>query len=405
MDKKQKNIDYRLLFSVFLLVTFWMVMISSVSVFSSYVYTWGESNSSFLEGNIKHILISTLALFFIVKLNYKNFTKFVPLIYLAWIFSLILVLVVWKELNWAKWWLDFSFLPFAIQPAEFMKVWIILWLSYAFSKYTKDVSDFKKWFMPFMWIVWLVLGLLALQPDFGSILVIAPVSAMIFFVAWWNVKHLLLVALSWILLLVWVYNAWKYDAAAWESRPAFGYIYDRFNSFLWSEEDASKASDVLYQQDQAVIAIGSGWLTWVWFWESVQKFWYIPEVHWDFIFSVIVEELWFIWMLVLLSLYFYIAFRCLQIYRYSKDDFARYYSIWIACRILMQSFVNISVNTKLLPNTWITLPFISYWGSSLLSLMIALWILLSMSKYTENSPVSEKWKSRWAIDKKIFMFK
>ena len=401
----EKTIDYKLLLVVFLLVIFGMVMISSVSVFSSYTFTGGESNNYFLEKNIIHIIISTVLLFIIVKLDYKLFKKLTPLIYWVWLLSLIAVLVFWKELNWAKWWLDIKVLPFAIQPAEFMKVWIIMFLAYLFAQKWKQIADLKNGFLPFSIAVWAVLLLIGLQPDFWSILVIAPVSAMMFFVAGGNVRHLLSLWLWWILLLVWVYHAWKYDPEIWESKPAFWYIYDRFNSFLWKEENASKAWDVLYQQDQAVIAIWSWWFTWVWFWDSVQKFWYIPEVQWDFIFSVYVEELWFVWMLVLLSLYFYIAFRGLQIYRYSKDDFARYYSIWVSCRILMQAFINISVNVKLLPNTGITLPFISYWGSSLMSLMIAVWILLVISKNTEREPVHMKWKARGYINKKMFMYK
>lgn len=401
---EEKKIDYKLLFAVYTLVVFWMVMISSVSVYSSYTFTWSAANDYFLVRNISHILISTILLFIIVKINYKFFVKMAPYIMWAWVFSLMAVLIFGKTLNWARGWLDIPILPFAIQPAEFIKVWIIIFLAYLFSVYSKEVSNFKKWFVPYIWTVWLVLLLIGLQPDFGSILVIAPVSAMIFFVAGGNVKHLLSLWLSWLILLVWVYNAWKYDPSIWEEKPTFGYIYDRFNSFLGKEEDDAKAWDILYQQDQAVIAIWTGGLMWVGFGESVQKYWYIPEVQWDFIYSVIVEELWFVWMLVLLSLYFYIAFRGLQIYRYSKDDFARYYSIWVSARVLMQAFVNISVNIKLLPNTWITLPFISYWWSSLMSLMIAIGILLSISKHTENSPVYAKRKWRWYIDKKVFMF-
>jgi len=403
MDKK--TIDYKLLFAVYLLVIFGMVMISSVSVYSSYTFTNQEENSYFLVRNIAHILISTVLLFAIVKLDYKKLVKFSPVVMWMWILSLISVLLFWKIINWARWWLDIPILPFAIQPAEFVKVWVIIFLAYLFWRKIKNAWDFKYWFLPYIVTMFLVLWLIWMQPDFGSILVIAPVSWIIFFVAWGNFKHLLLLIASWILLLVWVYNAWKYDPSAWEERPAFWYIYDRFNSFLWTEEDETKKSDIQYQQDQAVIAIWTWWLSWVWFWNSVQKFWYIPEVQWDFIYSVYIEELGFVWGLFLLFMYFYIAFRGLQIYRYSKDDFARYYAIWVSSRILLQAFVNISVNLKLLPNTGITLPFISYWGSSLMSLMIAVWFLLSISKNTENTPVSLNRKGRGSIDTSVFMIR
>lgn len=403
---ENKNIDYKLLWAVYFLTIFWMIMISSVSVFSSYNYTWWEANNYFLIRNISHIAISSILLFVIAKINYNFFKRIAPFIFIVWVISLFSVLIFWKELNWAKWWLDIPILPFAIQPAEFIKVWVILFLSYLFSVYSKWSSDLKTWFVPYILTMWVVLGLLAMQPDFWSILVLAPISAIIFFIAWGNIKYLMWIALSWLLLLVWVYNAWKYDPSIWEEKPALGYIYDRFSSFLWKEEDEEKSWDVLYQQDQALIAIWSWGFTWVWFWNSVQKYWYIPEVQWDFIFSVIVEELGFIWMIILLYTYFYIAYRWLQIYRYSKDDFARYFAIWVSSRILLQAFVNISVNLKILPNTWITLPFISYWGSSLMSLMIAIWILISISKNTENTPVYFKRFSKisWYSSKE-FMIK
>lgn len=103
-----------------------------------------------------------------------------------------------------------------------------------------------------------------------------------------------------------------------------------------------------------------------------------------FIFSVIVEELGFIWALFLVWIYLYIWYRCFVLASNNKDDFGKYFAIWTWSRILMQAFVNLWVNLKILPNTGITLPFVSYGGSSLMSLAIAVAILFSISRDVEK---------------------
>jgi cell division protein FtsW len=268
-----------------------------------------------------------------------------------------------------------------------------------FAKYKGRIGHFKKWFMPYIWLIWLIFMLIAMQPDFGSILVIVPVATILFFVAWWNVRHLFLMWSIWLILLISVYFMGKYDPdkiLTKEDRPTFAYIYDRVNSFLWNEEDEAKSWNILYQQDQWLIAIWTGWLLWVGFGSSIQKYGYVPQVEWDFIFSVIVEELWFLWALWLIWIYLFIWYRCFVIANNSKDDFSKYFAIWIWSRILMQAFVNLWVNLKLLPNTWITLPFVSYGGSSLMSLAIWIAILLWISRDVDKELDISK-RKKWKI--------
>lgn len=396
---KDKQIDYRLFFAVFSLIIFWMVMISSVSVFSSYKITGWDSNNHFLIRNIIHIAISSFLIVIIAKTPYKFFQKYSYIFMGIWILSLMAVLVFWTKLYWAKWWLFIKWLPFWIQPTEFTKVAVILFLSAMFAKYKGRIGHFKKWFMPYIWLIWLIFMLIAMQPDFGSILVIVPVATILFFVAWWNVRHLFLMWSIWLILLISVYFMGKYDPdkiLTKEDRPTFAYIYDRVNSFLWNEEDEAKSWNILYQQDQWLIAIWTGWLLWVGFGSSIQKYGYVPQVEWDFIFSVIVEELWFLWALWLIWIYLFIWYRCFVIANNSKDDFSKYFAIWIWSRILMQAFVNLWVNLKLLPNTWITLPFVSYGGSSLMSLAIWIAILLWISRDVDKELDISK-RKKWKI--------
>ena len=195
-----------------------------------------------------------------------------------------------------------------------------------------------------------------------------------------------------------VYLAWDYDKATWKNLNTLWYITQRIDNFLANNEEAIKNKTINYQTEQALIAIWSGWFTWLWFWQSIQKFWYLPEVQWDFIFSVVIEELWFVGGLILLSLYWYIWYKWFYIASRIPDIFAQLTAVWISSWILMQALINVWVNLNVVPLTWITLPFISYWWSSLLSLMIALWVLLNISRYVDTKPNFSR------INRKKFMF-
>jgi cell division protein FtsW len=198
----------------------------------------------------------------------------------------------------------------------------------------------------------------------------------------------------WILLIFWVYLAWDYDKNTWKNLNKLGYITKRIDNFLASNEEAIRNKTINYQTKQWLIAIWSGGFTGLWFWNSIQKFGYLPEVQWDFIFSVIVEELGFIWAFILLNVYLFIAWRWFYIASRIDDLFAKYSAIWISSWILVQAFINIWVNLNIVPLTWITLPFVSYGGSSLLALAIATGFLLNISRFIEKKDKIKRWNKR-----------
>jgi len=395
----KKNVDYKLFFSVLFLIIFWMIMISSVSVYSSFrvtdlmvkKWTIKESfNHFYVLRNIWHVIISLLWLWIISKIHYSFFEKYSKYIFWICLVLLTIVLIIWINLKWARWWISIDWVPFTIQPTEFLKIWLILFLASFFKKFKWYLSDFQKWLLPFTWILWIVLILVWLQPDFWTIMVIIPISVIMFFYAGANIKHLLILLILWIFFSGSIYLAWDYDKKTWKNLNNLWYITQRIDNFLADNEDAIKKEKINYQTEQALIAIWSWWFSWLWFGKSIQKFWYLPEVQWDFIYSVIVEELWFLWGLFILWIYLYIWYRWFYIALMSTDLFAKYVSVWVSSWILMQAFINIWVNLNIVPLTWITLPFISYWGSSLLSLMIWLWILLNISRYIENNKKNKR---------------
>ena len=136
---KTKVIDYSLFFVVLALMVFWMIMISSVSVYPSYKVTntmvqlWKlkePNNYFYLIRNISHVFISMIFLAVFSKYSYKNIEKHAKKIFLGTLIFLFMVLFVWVEYNWAKWWIDIPFIPFSLQPAEFLKLWLIIYLAY-----------------------------------------------------------------------------------------------------------------------------------------------------------------------------------------------------------------------------------------------------------------------------------
>ena len=390
-----KNIDYKLFIVVVLLIVFGAIMISSVSVYSSYKVTYEQYvskwliktpyNYFYLVRSIFHIVISLLIMWFVTKVNYSFFEKYAKYFLLASWVMLIYVLIVWAALKWAKWWISIPWIPFLIQPTEFLKVSLIIFLAAAFKKYNHNLRDLKKWFLPFLWVMSVVVILVWLQPDFWTLMVLLPVTTILFFFAWANIKHILSMALLWITLVFVVYNLWKWISSDWKTSK-LNYITRRIDNYLADSESAIKNSQINDQTKQWLITIWSGWFAWKWFWQSIQKFWYLPEVQWDFIFAVIVEELGFRWWLILLLVYLYIWYRGFYIAYNVRDKFAKYAALGLTSWFLFQTFINVWVNLNIVPLTWVTLPFISYGWSSLLALCIWVWIILSISRDVEEKP-------------------
>ncbi len=393
---QKKNIDTTLVFIVIALVIFGMIMISSVSVYPSFKITsrlvtqglLDEPNNSFyLFKNISHVIVSILMLIIFSKIPYFLIEKYIREIYFSILFLLFLVLFVWSEYNGAKWWLNIPGLP-SIQPVEFAKLWLIAYLAYFIKKRRSFLPNLSEGFLPFFGIVGAVFWLLAFQPDFWSILIIAPVVIALYFVGWGNIKYLLVSFFVCFIGAASIYGIGKLGSSS-DGGNKLSYISSRIDNFFGNSKELFSKSNPDgkdYQMKQGLIAIGSGGFFGLWFGKSIQKFGYLPEVEGDFIFSVITEELWFVGMLILFSAYLSIVYRGYMIARNVKDLFAKYLAFGISTLIIVQVFVNVGVNLNVVPLTGVTLPFVSYGGSSLISLMIAVGVLLNISRHTEYRP-------------------
>lgn len=388
---KKKEIDIFLTLAVSALIIFGVIMISSVSVYSSYLITSKQvaegiiaepHNALYLTKTISHIIIGFIAMTIMAKIPYQNLEKLSWYIYLISIGLLAFVLFFGITLNWAKWWINIPGLP-SIQPVEVAKLGLIIFLAYFMKKRRPVMQDFKLWFISFFAYVSVLLGFLALQPDFGSILIIAPITLIMYFIGWWNKKFLIYWIIGAFILANTVYFFGKTSLG---QNLRIGYISQRIDNFFRSDIDISKSRNdekADSQLKQWFIALGSGWFWWLWLGASIQKYWYLPEVQWDFIFSVIVEEFGFIGWILLISIYIFIAYRWFNIARNVPELFGKYLAIWITSWLVIQAFINIWVNLNVVPLTGVTLPFVSYWGSSVIILCSAIGILLSISRNVE----------------------
>lgn len=393
------------------LVIFGMIMISSVSVYDSFKITSSmvfrgklseASNAFYLLRNILHVTIGISLLTVFSKISYTVYEKYSKTIFYVILFLLFIVLIIGVEYNGAKWWIDIPGLP-SLQPVEFAKIGLVIYLAFFLKRKRSLMKDFSEGFIPYFTIALSVFLLLAVQPDFWSILIIAPVVIALYFVWWGNIRYLFISLFIAVLWAVGVYSVWKIGGSTGENRSKLSYISTRIDNFLQDNKTLFTRKDVDgkdYQIKQGLIAIGSGWFFWLGFGKSIQKFWYLPEVQWDFVFSVIVEELWFIGTFCLLWAYLTIVYRGYTIARWVKDLFGKYLAFGISTLILVQVFINIWVNLNVIPLTGVTLPFVSYGWSSLISLMTAIGILLNISRYVEYRPDASDsfWKKRRVVE-------
>ena len=369
-----QNIDRPLFYSIIWLSIFWLIMIWSVSIYESYLLTsklvWTGlideiSNSFYLKRAFFNLLIALPVFLIWIAVPYKFWRKMAMPIFFGSLILLIILFIPWLTNDYwsARSWLNIPWLP-SIQPSEIMKLWLILYFTLWIESKTNKIATLKEWFFPFAFLIWMIILLIWLQPDFWAVLVISFIAWAMFFVWWWNLWHIFWAWIIWIL-------------AAMPIIMTHEYIYKRFLAFWDPQFDIWWS---WYQILQALMTIWSWWFWWVWFWQSVQKFWYLPEVQWDTIFAIISEELWFVRVVIFVFVFLFIWWRGLMIANKAKDKFWMLLAVWITSWIVFQAFINISVNLAIMPLTWITLPFVSNGGSSLIMMSLAAGILLAVSR-------------------------
>lgn len=388
-----KKADFLLLGIALGLSLFGLAMIASVSVYQSYQLTqrfvesgtWtAPSNAFYLWRSFIHMLAALGGLSICAVIPYHFWQKHARTFFLL---NMALLLSLFmpgfgNEYGTARSWLHLGF--FSVQPSEFLKLTLVFYMAVWLQKKESSIATFQEGFIPFVVLLCISTFFVAIQPDLGSFLVFSVVCSMMFFVAGGNIIHLFLGS----------------GAALFLGLPIIlnkEYVRDRFTVFLhilMRPDDLTYREGIGFQVYQALIAIGSGGLFGVGYGKSVQKFGYLPEVQSDTIFSAMAEELGFFRLLIILSLYAIFVYRGYRIARHAPDRFGLMVATGITTCIAFQTLLNICVNLSLFPITGLTLPFISYGGSSLLTTLCGVGILLNISMHSTEEDVSSRRRSR-----------
>jgi len=375
---KKASIDVPLAITVFSLLIFGIVMISSASVYESYQITSKladqgileeTSNSFYLWRHFWRAVVGIGVWAFAIYFPLKYWKKVAMPMFFITIFLLVLLFLpsIGERLGGAQSWINIPYLP-SIQPAEIAKLGLIFYLAVWMEKRQELVRSFQYGFLPFTVLLSVIVILLAIQPDFGSVLVVVMIAASMFLVAGGSLLHIGLGAFfSGVLALPIILFA--------------DHVRQRFMTFINPDLDPLGAG---YQIKQALIAVGNGGLFGVGFGKSIQKFGYLPEVQSDTIFAAAAEELGFVRIIFLITAYAVIAHRGYKIAGNAKDRFSMLVAVGITTWFTFQAIINIGVVLAIMPNTGITLPFISYGGTSLVLNMLAAGILLNISRYAQE---------------------
>lgn len=272
------------------------------------------------------------------------------------------VLVVGVEIKGARRWFRIGSLGF--QPSELAKVGGILFFGWYLDKYKDAVSS---WFgmLRCMMLILLMIGLIAIEPDLGNAALLFAVLVGMLFIAGAKLSHL--ISLLMITLPLFIYGMYT----------KFDHVKKRIMVYLNPEDHIN---DGFYQGNQALIALGSGGWNGKGIGMGLQKLYYLPEAHNDFIFAIIGEDLGFIGCAAVVSVYGLLVWYAIQVCFRCADLFSLLVSFGITCLFAGQALFNISVVTALVPNKGISLPLISYGGSNALFTLIGLGILVKLTR-------------------------
>ncbi len=370
--KSGSRVDLPLLIVVLMLVALGLVMVLSASAPSALAES-GDSYSYFKKQAIA-TLIGFAGMFFLSKLNYDIYKRFYKLIYVASILILFAVLIpgIGVESSGAKRWINIGM---QLQPSEITKIGLIIWVAGYYSDPNNKTTGF--WgacLKPIVAVLIPIAILYLVQNHLSAGIIIAVVTAVMIVMSGCQLKYIGYIIGLGVGAIAIIFPFVK-------DKFMEGFRSDRIEAWLDPWKNPTGTS---YQTIQGLYAIGSGGLFGVGLGESKQKYLYIPEAHNDFIFAILAEELGFIGCTVVLGLFAVLIVRGIVIAIRAKDTFGSLVAIGITALIASQVILNIAVVTNSIPNTGISLPFLSYGGSSIVILLGAMGVLLNISRSSKK---------------------
>jgi cell division protein FtsW len=350
-------------------VTMLLVFVGLVMVFSASAVMARErfgSPYAFLSKQLIWAVAGLVAMVITMRVDYRRYKHPALVFSFIGVTTLLLISVFFldRSHNTHRW---IHAGGFSFQPSELAKPVLILFLAYFLESRAKSIDDVRNTLLPAAAPVLVFLGLIVLQPDLGTAIACAGISACILYVAGMRLRYFAYAfGASLVPLYVLIFHvAWRRD---------------RILAFLNPYADRQKAG---FHIVQSLIAVGTGGLTGTGLMEGKQKLFYLPEPHTDFIFAVTAEELGLVGALIVVALFAIFLWRGLRASGLTRDLFGRYLAVGITSMVALQAFINISVVLGMMPTKGIPLPMVSYGGSSLFVTLACVGVLLNITKQTE----------------------
>lgn len=367
IDTRRKGApDIALFITFFVLIGIGIAMSYSASAVFAHK-AFGDS-FYFLKKQLLWFGIGFIVFLFFLEFDYRHYRKFTKILLLLSCLMLLILLIpgIGHIAKGSSRWIKLG--PFGFQPSEFVKIAIVIYLAKVFSASKERIENPLFQLLIPMIILGVIFMLILMQPDFGTAVDLLFVSVAVLFISGFSLFYILSLFLL--------------------SIPAFYLLvyqvdYRRKRIFAYLDPWADRYG-IGYHIIQSFIAFKKGGFLGVGLGNGTQKISRLPEPHNDFIFAVIAEEAGLLGTVFVVLLYCVLFWRGIQIAINSTDDFGRLLAVGITLMIVIQGFINIGVVSGSLPTTGIPLPFISYGGSSLLSSMVGMGILLNISRYRET---------------------
>jgi len=364
-----ENIDLPLFLSALALLGLGLVMVASSSI--AIAERQLAEPLYYFERQLTHALIGLVAAFIVFKVPLSFFQKTGPTLIIVSILLLILVLIpgLGREVNGSVRWLNLGIM--SLQVSEFVKLATVIYLAGYLVRHNEEVRTNLSGFLRPLALIFIISSLLIFEPDFGAVAVIAMTAMGMLWLGGASFFQfvLLMLTMGAVLSLVAI------------SSP---YRMERLTTFLNPWADPFNSG---FQLTQALIAFGRGEWFGVGLGASVQKLFYLPEAHTDFVFSVMAEELGLFSVIIVITLFSFIVIRSLMIGRRaekSERPFAAYLAYGLSIWLGLQVFINIGVNMGVLPTKGLTLPLMSYGGSSLIIMCAVIAMLLRVDYETRQ---------------------
>jgi cell division protein FtsW len=367
-----RRADLWLLLAILLLVAIGVEMVFSASFVVAH-NDFGDG-TYFLVRHLIWITLGLLGMFVVARIDYRHLPRFAAVIYGGSLVLLLLVLIpgVGQITYGSARWLAFG--PVSFQPSEITKVALVIYLASWLARVGHTVNDLSLGIIPFVLILCFTAGLVLLEPNLGTTIVLTATAASTFFVAGVSLMYTLAAAVIGAGGLATMMAIVHLFAGA-------GHWSERIQAF---QNPWSYAEGIGWQTTQTLLALGSGGLTGLGLGAGRQKYYWVPNAHTDSIFAIVGEEIGFVGTSLVLLLFLFIAYRGLRIAFRAPDPLGKLLAVGITSMVMWQALLNMAVIANVVPYTGEPLPFVSYGGTSTVINLCAVGLLLSVSRRAQE---------------------